>query len=294
MSKIEWNNQLSEAQALADFRLPETWPQEYIPETTPRHLPAAMLRVNKIKGSSKVHAAIRHNTRLAESRDAQKPNIDVKRTAKNEHLRGPTDPASIETYRKTRMSLYGVPQESLRKDAVLAIEFVVSLPVGTGIQELKFFQASVEWLGARFGGIDNVLTADVHRDESAPHLHVLILPLLVGRMNGSDAVGGPSQLRTLIRVFHQEVAAGFGLGCAPQSLRGAEKEAASRAVLKRLKERGDPLFRSAVCDLILGEIKAKPGPFSQVLDARWPSAPPARLRSMAQVFTSRGKGGNKQ
>jgi len=126
-----------------DAGTPEAW-TTHMP--APRHL-AAMFLVAKIHGAAKVRSAIRHNARTADSGAARRLNIDVERTRLNEHLYGPLAPPAIEAYRIARMQDAGITQDSLRKNAVLAIEVIVSLPSDHGVAEREFFQAAVEWLG---------------------------------------------------------------------------------------------------------------------------------------------------
>src|SRR5207245_6185490 len=54
---------------------------------------------------------------------------------------------------------------------------------------------SLAWIEVYFAV--PVLSAVVHVDEAAPHMHVLLLPLLNGRMQGSDLVGSRSRLRAM-------------------------------------------------------------------------------------------------
>jgi Plasmid recombination enzyme len=60
-------------------------------------------------------------------------------------------------------------------------------------------------------GSCRVLSADVHLDEPAPHMHVLLLPLCDGHMQGSAVVGGPSKLRATHAGFQADIGAKHGL-----------------------------------------------------------------------------------
>ena len=56
-----------------------------------------------------------------------------------------------------------------------------------------------------------MISAIVHNDEGAPHCHVLILPLLNGRMIGSELMGGPAKLKAMQASFHEQVGQRHGL-----------------------------------------------------------------------------------
>jgi len=172
----------------------------------------AILRVKKLRGAGIVRAAAAHNLRAIASELGAGGHIDASRCGLNVHLAGPETPAEVEALAATRMEQAGVGlNRKLRKDAVRALEFVVSLPPGQCADEAGLFASALGWLAGRFGGGDNILCADVHRDEAAPHMHALLLPLIGGRMSGSDAVGGRPQLQKLHADFFTDVCKPYGL-----------------------------------------------------------------------------------
>ena len=105
-----------------------------------------------------------------------------------------------------------------RKDAVMGIECVFSLPPDHSLDEVAYFTDCTAWAGSYFAGAE-ILSADIHRDEAAPHRHALILPLVDGRMVGSDLFGGKPKLAFMTKHFHENVASRYGLGRAPKRLR---------------------------------------------------------------------------
>jgi Plasmid recombination enzyme len=148
----------------------------------------------------------------------------------------------------------------------------------------------VAWLAARHGGEKNILSADIHRDEPAPHLHLLMLPLIGGRMNGSDALGGRTKLAALHNDFHSQVAAPYGLKRAPARLQGNAKAAGIAAVLNHMRGTSDPAMRSAVWGPTRESIERDPAPFLAALGIGAPEVKAKALRSMTAIFTSKGKG----
>ena len=242
----------------------------------------------KLKGATIIRAAAAHNKRTIPARLGVAGSIDATRTYLNECLAGPSSPTDVAAQARALMDAACVC--TLRKDAVRAIEFVVSLTPSHGIDERAFFAASVAWMGAHFGGSDNILSADIHRDEAAPHVHVLLLPLIAGRMVGSDALGGPARFAAMHRDFHMKVAAPYGLERPPARLRGGAKAAGVSAVLQQLKQAADAATRSAVWGVIRDCIERDPGPFMAGLGIAAPEGKPKALHSMTAIFISKGKG----
>ena len=251
----------------------------------------AVLRVKKLKGAGIVRAAAAHNKRSIQAEIGTNASIDPQRTVYNECIAGPPTADDVAGAARSRMAESGIVR--LRKDAVRALEFVVSLAPTHGIDERAFFLDVVDWMGIRFGGSHNVLSADIHRDEPAPHLHVLVLPLLNGRMTGSDAIGGRQALASLHQDFHAKVASPYGLKRAPARLQGGAKATAVSAVLTYLRRASDAAMHSAAWSVIRECIERDPTPFLAALGIEVPNPNARRLRSMAAIFTSKGKGSSK-
>jgi len=65
-------------------------------------------------------------------------------------------------------------------------------------EQNAFFTKALRFIQSRFGGSENVLTAVIHRDESTPHMQVLIAPVDAnGRFSASKMVGNRTQLSQL-------------------------------------------------------------------------------------------------
>jgi hypothetical protein len=64
-----------------------------------------------------------------------------------------------------------------------------------------------------FGGIDNILTAALHQDETTEHLQILLMPMdyKTFRFASSRFIDGPGGLSKLQDQFHEEVAKKHGL-----------------------------------------------------------------------------------
>ena len=221
-----------------------------------------LLRLGKItnkKGKDIVHDALAHNKRTMPSL----PNIDKSKSHLNYALIGDDTPANIATHAKIQMLKAGIDKP--RKNGVMAVEVIFSLPINRHQQDTRpFFNDCYEWTKKAFAG--ELLSFDVHLDESAPHAHAIILPLVNGKMQGSDMVGGTGDLLRLINLFHLEVGNRYGLSKNSKArLTGKSKTSIERLVLQRLKAVNDPAMQSLVWSEIRDAIHQNPLSFAQAL-----------------------------
>ena len=252
---------------------------------------AAFLRVKKLKGGGIITVAARHNKRVIQAEMGATGSIDPTRSSLNETLAGPSTAADVGQLAKNLMTAAGVVK--LRKDAVMGLEIVFSLPPGHAFDDRAYFSDCATWAGGYFGGVQNVLSVDIHRDEAQHHCHVLMLPLVGGRMDGGRMVGNKQKLIEMQKQFHLDVAARYGLTKAPAKLSGASKQAAATAVLKKMRETGDKAMQSAAWATIRAAIENDPGAFLMTLGIEQ-QVLQKKPRTMAQIFTSKGKGSTKE
>lgn len=248
---------------------------------------AAFLRFKKLKESGIIKKAARHNRREIQAELGADRTIDPKRIDLNQTLRGAAKADDVALAAKNLMQAAGV--RPLRKDAVLGIEIVFSLPPNSAINDTAYFEDCTRWAAANFGGDKNILSADIHRDEAAPHCHVLILPLDGdNRMNGG-AILGRLRFPDWQSLFYKNVAQGYGLIKPPARLAGNQKAATAKAVIQSLKDRDDPALASSIWPNCRLHIENDPAPFAVAMGLEI-AKPAKQMRTMAQIFTSKGKG----
>ena len=248
---------------------------------------SGFLRLKKLKGRGIVAVAAKHNRRAIQAEVGSSASIDANRSRLNETLHGPATAGDVAGLARECMRRAGVGK--LRKDAVMAVEIVFSLPLGSGIDDRGYFSDCVNWAARNFGGFANVLSADVHRDEATPHCHVLLLPLVGGKMAGSDLVGDKKRLQYLHQDFHCAVAGNYGLKKAPGRLTGAAKQTAVAAALERLRDAADGALTSLAWPAIRDAIERDPIAFTSALGIIIQPVK-KKQRTMTQIFTSKGKG----
>jgi len=170
---------------------------------------AQFLRIKKLTGKAIIDVAARHNHReiVAELGAEDGGRIDPVRVALNRVLRGHGTAAAVARQAQTLMDAAEV--KPLKRTAVMALEIIFSLPPDSSIDHDRFFNESVQWAERHFSA--PVISAIVHNDEAAPHCHVLLLPLVDGRMIGSDLMGGRAKLQAMQADFHAQVGQRHGL-----------------------------------------------------------------------------------
>lgn len=244
-----------------------------------------LLRLGKIKGENGVLVALKHNKRTLQNERGASANIDAARTSLNYSLASDATPEAIARHAKVEMLMAGI--EKPRKDQVRAVEIVFSLPIDRHSQDTRpFFTACYGWVLGNFAG--ELLSFDVHLDESAPHAHAVILPLIEGKMQGRDMVGNTGNLMRLINKFHTDVARHFGLSRSDRKrLSAMEKVTIERLTLTRLQ--GDPVMLSSVWPCVRDAIHNDPIPFAQALGIE---VKPSKIKSKSfvAIMTSKGKG----
>lgn len=246
---------------------------------------AGFLRIKKLKGQSIIKKAAGHNKRSIPTDEK----VDPKRTHLNYAIDGPATAGDVAQLAKDLMAAAGLNE--IRKDAVRGIEIVFSLARNHQLNERDYFTNCATWAALYYGGV--ILSIDVHKDESAPHCHLILLPLVNGRMVGNKLIGYVKELSAMQAQFHLEVASKYGLSKSPPKLTGEAKEAAVKAVLEKMRETGDKALQSAVWAVIRDSIESDPAPFVAAMGIEL-QAPKKKLRTMAQIFTSKGKGKSKE
>ncbi|WP_348648682.1 plasmid recombination protein [Roseateles oligotrophus] len=253
-----------------------------------------MQPLNRKRGNQILSTAAKHNRRANAAEVRASPNINSARSHFNETLAGPETADGVAALANQMMKAAGVMP---RKDAVLAIELVFSLPKDHQIDDRAFFIDCTKWAGSRFGGEANVLSSDIHRDEKHPHCHVLVLPLLNGKLSASKLLGNREQIAATQQNFFEAVASNHGLTKPTARLSGDAKRAGAQAVLKRLREVSDGAIGSLVWGALRDAIEQNPEPFILELGIDFADvkafATATKVekpsRTFAQIMTGKGR-----
>lgn len=145
----------------------------------------AILRTGKLKSSAAVRGMLKHNFR-----DIDTPNADEKLTPGNEHLAAESVQEGMKRYRDS------LP-EKVRSNAVHAIDYMITTSKeATPEAKESAMQEAYDWLAEKHGK-ENIIMASKHRDETTPHIHVVVVPIdEKGKLNARKFIGGTKHRMT--------------------------------------------------------------------------------------------------
>ena len=235
------------------------------------------LRMKGLKGKAIIVTAAKHNSReiLAELDGSQGATIDPSRTPLNYILRGPANAAGVASEARALMATAGIA--TLRKDALRGLEIIFCLPAGTTVDQRAFFDDALSWTEQWFSV--PILSAIVHNDEAAPHCHVILLPLVDGRMRGSELMGNRMKIMAMQGDFQAKVGQRYGLvrQAAPARPSAARRQQAIDAALAVLEANSG--LQGALLRMLLEPHKANPEPLLLALGITMPAAQPKTKRA---------------
>ncbi|PSB03112.1 MobV family relaxase [Merismopedia glauca] len=149
-------------------------------------------RIQKLKAGS-LNGSGRHT-----NRESPTPNADPQR----QHIRIIGAPDTKDIPNLETLVRQHIGEQTIRKNAVLAVEFLLTAspeyfrpddPARSGYydpQRLESFQQQAcQWLVDRYGS--RIVRAELHLDESTPHIHAYLVPLDdKGKLNCRGLLGG--------------------------------------------------------------------------------------------------------
>jgi len=168
-------------------------------------MPYAILRMEKHKGGSST-ALERHHEREKEAY-ASNPDIDVKRTIDNYHIKQPKCKYYYEIQRRIEAARCRIRKDSVKMvDTIIAVtpEFVHELPAE---EQRALFQHAYDFMAEKVGE-NNIFSAVIHMDEATPHMHLCFVPLTKdNRLSAKDILGNKAAMRKWQDEFHTHMSA---------------------------------------------------------------------------------------
>lgn len=183
-----------------------------------------IFRMEKLKSSSDVCNVLKEQHR---SDDYESERADKEKS----HLNSYSDnfENSFEKFKEL------LPKKR-RKNAVVGLNFLVttSNEFENPEDEKKYYEKAVEFIGKNFG---EVVGWAIHRDETSTHLQAVTIPLVDGKLNARELVGGSkNRMREIQNSFFLEVGEPFGL------LRGVEgSKAVHQTVEQKIRKEREEL-----------------------------------------------------
>lgn len=243
------------------------------------------LRIKKLTGASIILVAAKHNHReiLAEMGAQAGGAIDPRRVGMNYVLRGLGTATGVAEMAQALLDNAGV--KSLRKDAVRGLEIIFGLPPETTANLCDYFTAALAWADGYFGA--PVISAVVHLDEAAPHCHALVLPLVKGRMVGSDLMGSRVKLQSMQADFNAKVGALYGLTHQAQPKRAGKalRVEAATSILDAIKANHGLLNKPALLQALVDALTENPEPALEALGLAMPTRK-TKTKSFVEIMTA--------
>lgn len=233
--------------------------------------------------------AARHNLREIQAELGSRKSIDPARTAQNIVLHGPSTARGVAELAQALKDKHLLPSKKLRRDHVQALEFMVSIHRDADCVAHEYFGASLQWFRDNFP-VEMILSAVIHLDEGAPHMHVLVLPIVAGKYQG----GAPLKYASLMGLTHKfaaEVGKRFGLSFAKKpSMSSAQRVSAAKTVLAYLHKRCDPSLASPIWPAVCDDINRCPISYAELLGINWtPASHRRKYKTFTQIMTGVGR-----
>ena len=248
------------------------------------------LNIKPIRSKFTLRNAFKHNSREIQAELGANSHIDATKIHLNQSL---VQKRSLQELMQRVTDVIDCYEEKqsrrIRHDAVIAIEVLFSLPASAKeFSPIDYFKDCLDWTAGQFLPAE-VLTADVHLDEAAPHLHVILLAVSPTGLHGSKIKGNKFVYRERQQHFYDNVAGKYGLQTPPTRLPKAVKVQLAKQVISKIETLSDPLTRSPHFSLIRNSIEEDPAPWAHNLGIEVKEIP-KKMRTLVQIMTSKGKG----
>jgi hypothetical protein len=129
----------------------------------------AILRIQKLKSPVAVRRSMMHAFR-----EQNTPNADPALTNNNTHIGAENVAEAIQRFNAA------LPEGKIRKNAVWAVEYLITAsPEAMASKDQSaqdaYFSDALAWLHDKHG-VDNVVYAGIHRDETTSHMYAYVVP----------------------------------------------------------------------------------------------------------------------
>ena len=151
----------------------------------------AIINLKKMKNNDLAKIS-EHNRRESPDGTYSNPNIDPERTHLNIRRSDHSEKEELKTLIDRRISEREIQKKKVRKDAVKMISVLVSASpeyINSLDREdqIRYFDECFKFCQRRFGK-KNCIEMNVHFDETTPHAHVSIVPILNGKLCAKELI----------------------------------------------------------------------------------------------------------
>lgn len=209
---------------------------------------------------SSVRGVLQHDERKKDT-SKQYKNIDIDLSKTNQNYSYLDNKLALDRFneRLKNVEIYNRP------DVKVLCSWVVTLPKEIKQEdERKFFDYTFQFLSEKYGK-NNIISADVHKDETSPHLHFTFVPVVPNNKKNAkfpEKVSSKEILtQTHLKKFHTELDNFLTkkLGYSAGIINGATKQNKTIGELKKETENELNKLKN------ISEIKEKTGIFGKVL-----------------------------
>lgn len=214
----------------------------------------ASVDFKKLHNIGDVGAMLRHNDTEERLRhEHSNPDIDKSHTRENIDFGGRSYADTVKRYKERIAELDMLPGANRRKDRVTCFSLVIPVPTGIdGDKARDWCFDMVKLLAERYGE-DNMVSAHAHFDEihryydtqkkewteSRPHVHVLVVPEIDGKLNGkrfSSRTNMVAVNKKIDAMSRKEYGVNFLTGETPQKQRTERLKARSAEIERQIAE----------------------------------------------------------
>jgi hypothetical protein len=209
-----------------------------------------VLRIKSMTEKKKrkaILSAAKHNHREL----PPEAHIDPKRSHLNRVLYGAGTAAEVAQRAKGMMDAAGIKPRAV--NTILAVEVLICLPANFDGDAMAFFNDALAWAD-EFYQVP-VLSAIAHFDESAPHMHIVLLPIIDGKLNGRAVMGDLPRIQAMHSDFYASVGRKHGLSKKTAHRRSKEEQhTAAMQILNAIRAKPALLDGGQVKSLLLEAI----------------------------------------
>lgn len=156
----------------------------------------AVVKFAKLKTTGEMAASAAHNFRKE-----QPDNADPAKAYLNEELIKLESQDYIKAY-KNKLAEQNIQP---KKGCIKALEVMMTFTGKQSDVNLgEWKKQSVEWVKDYFGK-DNVVSAIYHGDESSPHIHAVVVPIVDGRLYASEYINGRERCAAMQTSYAESV-----------------------------------------------------------------------------------------
>lgn len=156
----------------------------------------AVVKFAKLKTTGEMAASAAHNFRKE-----QPDNADPAKAYLNEELIKLESQDYIDAY-KNKLAEQNIQP---KKGCIKALEVMMTFTGKQSEVDLEEWKKrSVEWVRNYFGK-DNVISAIYHGDESSPHIHAVVVPIVDGRLYASEYINGRERCAAMQTSYAESV-----------------------------------------------------------------------------------------